>query len=210
MNKLSLVAVVSSLLLVPAVASAAPAEMTRYTSNGEYASLQDQDGDNLVFVTVGRDGTPQSQTTNLSFYTSSCTYTDTTFACTGVSGWGQIPNGDFDVNGASGNAQLVTDTSGVFAIAYSYSCDWEAAVCTFEESPAEGGIISLSWQRNREYKYSSEGRTEINYLNYRYVSQGRSNYTSASAEGDVLGQSIASNLGSVGTSHNRTMTIVRN
>ena len=140
-----------------------------------------------------------------------CTYTDMSWSCTGTSGWGQIPNGDFVVHGNSGNADLVTDTSGIYAISYSYSCDWTVGTCTFDESQGPSGLISLSWTKSSEYKFTNEGRSESDYLNYRYVTHGQFSYTSASVEGDMFGQPISAvTSGSVGASRNMTLSIIHN
>ena len=190
-------------------ALAAPTEVSHFVADGESASLSTWDNGSELSLWVERGGTAGNAATYLSFYASSCEYADTSFTCTGLSGWGLIPNGDFDVQGQSGNADLSTDLANLDVYGYSYTCNYITWSCSFDELPAPTGVLSASWDRNAVFKYKENGRMEIDYLNYKFTSQGQYEYTSADADAIVAGQVFSGN-GTVGTSRGRTMSIVKN
>jgi len=208
--KLTLTLALAALSLT-AAASASAAEVGHSMSSGDYASYGSFDGDTFTGVSVYRNGSQGSATTWLNYYTSSCTYAGTSYSCTGANGWGEIPNDDFVMNGNSGNADLTTDASNVTGYSFSYSCDFETWYCSFEELPfSGGGWISASWSKSSEYAFKHNGRSEENFLNYTYIFQGRSAYSSASVEGNLFGQPFAGAQGSVGTSDGMSISIVKN
>jgi hypothetical protein len=191
-------------------AFAAPAEVSHNSTSGAFASVQSFEGNGYSSLEVFQSGAPGSESTFLQLYSSSCTYTTTSFSCSGSTAWGQIPNGDFAVHGSSGNADLSTDATNLVGSTYSYGCDYSTWTCSFQDTPFVGGFINVTWDKTSEYSFASEGKTEVDYLNYKFVNQGKSSYGSASAEGNVLGVSVASQDGQVGTNDSMMRSIVKN
>lgn len=204
------IATVSSLALALAISSTAlAANVTKTVSSGVYASLDTYSGNEFANLSVYKSGHGADATAWLSMYSSSCTDDGVSFECTGSSAFGDIPADDFSVNGQSGNAELHTDTTGLVVEEYTYGCDYNTGICYFDYSTGAGGAVDVEWSRTSFYEYKTNGRSEVNYMNYRYVSQGRQTYSSAGFSGVILGVPVSGEQGSVGTGTGMSLTIER-
>jgi hypothetical protein len=204
-------ALTAALALVAVAPAASAAEVSHYMSSGAFASLEGFVDNGYSSLTVSQSGESQNETTTLQLYVSSCTYTSTSYLCSGTIAWGQIPNGDFAVHGNSGDADLSVNASSLSGSTYSYGCDWATWTCSFQNGPlSASGTISVTWDKTSEYSFSSDGTTEQNYLNYTFKTQGRQDSTSASVEGTILGTPISSANGRVGTMTSKMFSIVKN
>jgi hypothetical protein len=191
-------------------ASMAATEVSHFSYDGEAAWLDAYDNNSYISLSVGRGGTNQDVFTSLSFYSSSCVDDGMTFSCTGMVGWGYIPNEDFDMSGNARTADLSTDLANLTIYGYSYSCDYSTYYCTFEETANPvPGAISASWDRNSMYSYKTQGKQESDYLNYRFVSQGKSEYASADVEVDMPGLAVVGN-GALGMDSGKARSIIKN
>lgn len=190
-------------------ASAAPTEVSHFVGSGEFAAFSAWNDGGQTSVYVYRGGTPQNQTTYLNYYASDCSYTDTSFTCTGSYAYGNIPNGSFNVHGQSGTADLATDTSSLSGGAYSYTCDYTTWSCSFQDLPLPAGEIDVHWNRNTFFSYDTDSRIEVDYINVKLSAKNKATYASASVEANVLGLSYSSDYGQVGTSHSVDHQIIK-
>jgi hypothetical protein len=209
MKKLvSLALTVATAAIVPSAAQAA--EVSHSQTSGSYASVQTFDGNGYAYLYVTEGGSPGNETVYLQFYASSCTYSGMSYNCTGTTAWGQLPKGDFAVHGNARGADLAVDASSLTGSTYSYGCDWTTWTCTVQDGPRPAGTIDVSWDQNGEYSYTSNGRTDQDFLNYTFTTIGRSSYASAAVSGQILGTPVASQFGQIGTNSSMTHSIVRN
>jgi hypothetical protein len=190
--------------------SAAPAEVSHFIGKGDYASFSAWDDGGETSVYVYRGGTPQNQTTYLNYYASSCTYSEESFSCTGSSAWGLIPNASFHVLGQSGAADLTADSSSLSGWAYSYSCDSITWTCSYQDLPLSSGEIDVHWDRSTMYSYTTDSRTETDYINAKVSSHNKSTYSSSSVEANVFGVSYSSDYGQIGKSQSVDHQVIKN
>jgi hypothetical protein len=210
MKLISAISAAAVLVTASLSASAAPTEVSHFVGSGEYASFDAFDDNSKTSLSVYRSGTHQNQTTYVNYYASSCSYTDTSFTCSGSFAWGLIPNASFQVAGQQGNADLSVDTSYLYGSTYSYTCDYIAETCSFEELPLHNGTIDAHWSRNTAFSFKTDTRQESDYINMQVVSRNRATYSSASVEANVLGMSYSSDYGQIGTSQASEHQIIRN
>jgi hypothetical protein len=206
-----MISAATTLITAALSASAAPTEVSHFVGSGEYAAFDAYDDSSKTSLYVYRSGTNLNQTTYLNYYSSSCTYTDSTFTCSGSFAWGLIPNESFQTPGYSGSADLTIDTSYLYGSAYRYSCDYSTEKsCFFEEVPLPTGQIDVHWDRNTMFSFKSDSRMESDFINMRIISRNRSTYDSASVEANVLGVSYSSDYGQIGMSQGSEHQVIRN
>lgn len=119
-----------------------------------------------------------------------CYYTRSTYSW----GWGSIPESDLQVN--PGTARLNTTLGSTF---YGTTCtwdwyDWTQSGCT----SMAGGTIDLRFNKDGNVSAFSSGTSQYSYGAYTYKNQGTYRYSSAQANGTVLGNEFASNYGQFG------------
>lgn len=190
-------------LLCPAVAGAAV--VNHFNANGEYAAASTDDGAGYSSqVSVYRGGTTRAPETYLNYYWSSCAYEGTVFSCSGENGWGLIPNGAFRATARS--ASVDVDTAGLTNTAFSWSYDYATDTYTFQEWPSAGGRIAVAWTKSAEFSARFTGTSEQNYLNFKFISNGSQQSSSARASGTLFGAGFAGN-GELGRSRGVSISI---
>ena len=203
---LRLFTVVGAMSLLGAGAAQAGAEVTRFKANGASASHNSFNGTTAFDLGVNRNDTGSGSTTFLSFRTENC---DANFTiCTGVLGFGNIPNGDFKVAGATASLNTNTATNPGFTV-LNYVNDFANGI--FTTTPGVGDIVTLNWKRIPRQSFSST-RTQT------FVSGGFSNkFTgtqssdSATSTGTLLGMPLPTISSSfVGTTKSSQVIISRN
>jgi len=154
MESLRVCAAVATISLLGAgVAHATGAEVTRFKSNGANASHNSFDGKTAYDLGVCTNTQASSGTTTfLSFDTQTCASDFS--VCSGIFGFGNIPNADFSVNGANATLNTNTNTNSNFTV-FNYVQD--NVNNTFTQTPAVGGIVAISWKKNQRESTSFKG-----------------------------------------------------
>lgn len=201
--------VVGAMSLLGAGAAHAGAEVIRFNANGASASHNSSNGTTAFDLGVNRNDTGSGSTTFLSFRTENC---DANFTiCTGVFGFGNIPNGDFTVAGATAaTASLNTNTATNpgFTV-FNYVNDF--ANNTFTTTPGVGGIVTLNWKKIPRQSFSMTGTQTFVSGGFSNKLTGSQTSNSATSTGTLLGMplpTISSSL--VGTTQSSQVIISRN
>src|SRR5438477_4990049 len=133
-------AAVGTISLLGAGVAHATTTVTHFKSNGANASHNSFDGTTAFDLGVSTNTQPSSGTTTfLSFNTQTCAPDFS--VCSGVFGFGSIPNADFSVNGANATLNTNTNTNPNFTV-FNYVQDNING--TFTTSPGVGGIVAVS------------------------------------------------------------------
>jgi len=141
MESLRVCAAVATISLLGAgVAHATGAEVTRFKSNGANASHNSFDGKTAYDLGVSTNTQASSGTTTfLSFDTQTCASDFS--VCSGIFGFGNIPNADFSVNGANATLNTNTNTNSNFTV-FNYVQD--NVNNTFTQTPASFKGVSTT------------------------------------------------------------------
>ena len=154
-------------------AGPAAAATIHATLNGDSASTQwGRDIGMCGQLEVSRSGTPQSQTTTLSYVIYDCASYTTIEA-----GMGNIPNGDLQGSG-TGTLSLNTNTTGT----------------NITRDGGAGGQITLTWKQTRESTSKWAGTTSFTIgspTNYAYRLEGSGSSSSATLSGSILGYAVS-------------------
>jgi len=206
MNGLRLFTVVGAMSLLSAGAAHAGAEVTRFKANGASASHNSFNGTTGFDLGVNRNDTGSGSTTFLSFNTQTC---DANFTiCTGVFGFGNIPNGDFSVAGATASLNTNTATNPGFTV-FNYVQD--NVNNTFTTTPGVGGIVTLSWKKIPRQSNSSTGTQTFVSGGFSNKFTGTQSSDSATSTGTLLGMPLPTISSSfVGTTKSSQVIIFRN
>jgi hypothetical protein len=175
---------------LPLAAVAMGKHVSRYTSDGDFASVFSSDGATYLFLTVSRYTDRISSGTTLYYDLYQCSEIE----CRDIeAGFGSIPDGDLKVTG-TGHTTLRTNTAGA----------------GFSRWSGAGGDIAVEWEPKRDFEYSTKGTTDARYGEIRYRSSGTTTYRSASLSGTVIGHAVSGSLysdGQVGSSKSKTVEI---
>jgi hypothetical protein len=167
----------------PAAAQAGGDRVTTYHSNGDGASFStyssDSSGFSYGYVSVNRGGPPSAPITWLYYQFQTCAITNSWYyTCSQQAGNGTIPNDDF--SGSGGRYRLQTDTT---------------ANPAFFVWAGPGGLIDVEWKKTETYQSRQSGVNEYSYFGFSYQTNGTSRSSSASASGNVAGNSVPANGG---------------
>ena len=132
------------------IGTARGAEVTHFSANGNFATHNSFDGTSSVDLSVNRNTQGTTTTTFLSFSKQICDAT----TCSGVFGFGNIPNGDLIIGG--GTAKLNTNLAAVpgFQVV-SFFQDFANGI--FTSTPITGGVIVIDWKKIPRESTSSNG-----------------------------------------------------
>src|SRR6266545_805133 len=92
-------------------------------------------------------------------------------------------------------------------IQFSIICNTETGGCTYNSTPFSGGPITLTWTRNSDYSTRSSGRIETERPTERSTWIGQRTWYRAAVSGTILGASLSSLTGSIGTFRNASISI---
>ena len=182
MEGLRICAAVGAISVFGAGVAHAGAEVTRFRANGAMASHNSFDGTTAYDLAVNRNDTSSGTTTFFSFFTQTC---DANFTiCSGKFGFGNIPNGDFSVS--TGTASLNTNlaSNSGFQV-FTYVQDNSNG--TFTQTPATGGIVTITWHKNPRQSQSFTGTSTFVSGGFSSTVNGSQTSNSASTTGTLLG-----------------------
>ena len=128
----------------------AGAEVVRFTANGAQATHNSFDGTAALDLSVNRNTQGSSTTTFFSFNKQTCGAT----TCSGTFGFGNIPNGDFNVAGATARLNTNLAANPGFTV-FNYTLDLNTGEST--QTPAIGGIVVIDWSKIPRQSTSSSG-----------------------------------------------------
>lgn len=180
-----------------------------FNGNGAFANayFYSDGGSDYSNINVSQGGTNQAPATYLNYYSSNCDSASGSAICSGIQGFGQIPNKDFTVS--SKNATLSTNTA---SNANFYAVKWTYNMTTGEytESQINLGYFSVNWKSSGFYSSKFIGTNTNTYLNTTWKSTGQSTSADASVSGSVGGTPLNAAGGDIGTNSNNDIYIERN
>jgi hypothetical protein len=198
-------AMVATISLVGAgIAQATGAEVTRFKSNGANASHNSFNGTTAFDLGVSTNTQASSGTTTfLSFNTQTCSPDFS--SCSGIFGFGNIPNADFSVNGANATLNTNTLTNPNFTV-FNYVQDANG----FNTTPGVGGIVTISWKQDQRQSTSFKGTSTTVSGAFSNSFTGEQASDSATTIGSLLGMPLPSTSSSfIGTSKSSQTIINR-
>jgi hypothetical protein len=180
------------------------AEVTHFSANGSSASHNSFDGTASLDLTVNRNDSGQSSTTNLFFNKQTCDNN----GCSGILGFGTIPNGDLTIGG--GAAKLNTNLAAIPGYqVFSYVNDFVNSV--FTQTPITGGIIIIDWKLIPRQSTSSSGTASFVSGAFSVKQTGSQSSDRAKSTGSFFGAPIPTDgFGLFGTTRSSTIQIIRN
>jgi hypothetical protein len=199
-------AVVAAISLCGAGAAHAQAEVTHFSANGAFASHNSSNGTTAFDLAANRNDSGSGTTTFFSFNTQTC---DANFTvCTGVLGFGNIPNADFSVS--TGTASLNTNlaTNSGFQMS-NYVQDLVNG--TFTQTPVTpSGIVNISWKKIPRHSQSFTGTSTFVSGGFSTRASGSQSADSASSTGTLRGTPLPTVSSSfIGTNKSSQVTISR-
>jgi hypothetical protein len=195
---LSRVALIGAFALVGARAASA-AEVTHFGANGDMATVNTFDNPPLD-LSVTRDDNGKNATTNLFFNQSICD----DFGCSGIFGFGTIPNGDFSAG--PGSARLNTNlASNPSFTAFSFVFDFTTGTNT--QTPITAGIVMIDWKSVPHNSSKQTGESTTTSNGFSTHTSGSSSFVRATATGSFFGVPIGVGSDSIGTNNSRTIVI---
>ena len=201
---LRLFTVVGAMSLLGAGAAHAGAEVTRFKANGASASHNSSNGTTAFDLGVNRDESGSGTTTFFSFRTETCNADFT--ICSGVFGFGNIPNGDFKVAGATTSLNTNLATNPGFTV-FNYVNDNGV----FTTTPGVGGIVTVNWKKIPRQSFSSTGTQTFVSGGFSNKFTGTQSSDSATSTGTLLGMPLPTISSSfVGTTKSSQVIISRN
>jgi hypothetical protein len=124
--------------------------------------------------------------------------------CSGVFGFGNIPNADFSVNGANATLNTNTNTNPNFT-AFNYVQDNVNG--TFNTSPGVGGIVAIGWRKNGVQSSTFKGTSTFVSHVFTHTNTGEQDSDTAT----LLGVSLPALQSSfIGTAKTKDTVISRN
>jgi hypothetical protein len=206
MDGLRLFTVVGAMSLLGAGAARAEAEVTHFKANGASASHNSFNGTTAFDLAVNRNDTPSGTTTFFSFNTQTC---DAAFTiCTGVLGFGNIPNGDFSAGGGAASLNTNLATNPGFTV-LNYVQDNVNG--TFTTTPGVGGIVTINWKKIPRQSNSFTGTSTTVSGGFSTRFTGSQSSDSATTTGTLLGTPLPTISSSfIGTTKSSQVTISRN
>lgn len=203
---LRLCAMVATISVVGAGAARAEKEVTKFKANGAMASHNSNDGTTGYDLAVNRnEATGQETTTFFSFITQTCTADFS--ICSGIQGFGPIPNGDFKVNGGTASLDTNLATNSGFQV-FNYVQDNVNG--TFTTTPAVGGIVAINWKKIPRQSTSFKGTSKSVTGGFTSKSVGEQDSDLAKTTGALLGVPLPTVSRSfIGTNKSVQVTITR-
>jgi hypothetical protein len=206
MESLRICAMVGAVSLCGAGAARAGAVVTQVKTNGATASHNSFNGTTAFDLGVSRNDASSGSSTFLSFQTQTCAADFS--VCSGIFGFGNIPNGDFSVNGATASLNTNTLTNASFTV-FNYVQDNVNG--TFTQTPGVGGIVTLNWKTIPRQSQSMTGTSTFVFGGFSNKFTGSQDSNSATSTGTLLGTQLPTNSSSfIGTSKTSQIVISRN
>ena len=206
MEGLRVCAAVATISLLGAGVAQAATEVTHFKSNGANASHNSFDGTTAYDLNVSVNTSGGTTSTFFAFNTQTC---NADFSvCSGVFGFGNIPNADFSVNGANATLNTNTVTNPNFTV-FNYVNDFANGI--FTQTPGTGGIVAISWRKNGVQSSSFKGTSIFSSHVFTHKNIGEQASDTATATGTLLGMPLPAMQSSfIGTSKSTDSVISRN
>lgn len=182
---------------------AVSAEVSHFNSIGSNVDFFINDGATTASLAVYQGASSHY----LTYYTSTCSYSGNMYTCNGMSLFGEVATEDLVVK--SRTAVLNTNGSGLSGTQFSFECDTTTEECSSSETPIVGAPISVTWNKTSEFIYRRSGTSGSDYVNYKFITNGISAYSSASATGFIFGNPVTA-MGSIGTSRSISISVQKN
>jgi hypothetical protein len=199
-------AMVGAMFLCGAGAAQAGAVVTQVKANGATAAHNSFDGTTAFDLGVSRNDTSSGTTTFLSFETQTCSADFS--VCSGIFGFGNIPNGDFSASTGTANLNTNTATNPNFTV-FNYVNDFANNI--FTQTPATGGIVTVNWKKIPRQSQSFVGTQSVVFGPFSNKLTGQQDSDSASSSGTLLGTPLPTNgFGFIGTNKTSQIIINRN
>jgi hypothetical protein len=206
MEGLRLFTMVGAMSLLGAGAAHAGAEVTHFKTNGAMASHNSFDGTTAYDLGVNRNDSASGTTTFLSFNTQTCAADFS--ICSGIFGFGNIPNGDFSASTGTASLNTNTATNSGFQV-FNYVQDNVNG--TFTETPGVGGIVIINWKKTPRQSSSFTGTSTFVSGGFSNKFTGSQSSDSASTIGSLLGVQLPTISSSfIGQSKSSQVVISRN
>ena len=199
-KRLGLGVVVAAVALLGARAAGA-ANVTQFKSSGSTAVANTFDAVPLDLA-VDVNGNGSNATTNLFFNKETCDDN----GCSGIFGFGTIPNGDF--SGGTGSSKLNTNlaTNSSYSV-FSFTIDFNTGNST--QTQITGGIIHIDWKAIPRNSTHQSGESTVTSGAFSVHRSGSSDFVQATATGTFFGVPIGPGQNSIGTSKSMSVTITR-
>ena len=206
MDGLRLFTVIGAMSLLGGGAAHAAAEVTHFKTNGAFASHNSFNGTTAFDLRADRNDTPSGTTTFFSFRTENC---DANFTiCTGVLGFGNIPNGDFKVSNGTASLNTNLATNPGFTV-LNYVNDFANGI--FTTTPGVGGIVTINWKKSPRQSSSFTGTSTFVSGGFSNSFTGSQSSDSATTTGTLLGMPLPTVSSSfIGLSKSSQVVINRN
>jgi len=201
---LRLCAMVATVSLLGAGAAHATTPVAHFKSNGANASHNSFNGTTAFDLNVTVNASGGTTSTFFAFETQTC---NSDFSvCTGIFGNGTIPNSDFTVAGENANLNTNTAINPNFNV-FTYIQDANG----FNTTPAAGGIVTISWKKNRQFSTFFKGTSEFISAGFSHKNVGENTSDSANATGTLLGMPLPTTQASslIGTNKSTDTIITR-
>jgi hypothetical protein len=180
------------------------AEVTHFSANGNSASHNSFDGTAALDLSVTRNDSGKSSTTNLFFNKQICDNN----GCSGIFGFGTIPNSDLTIG--PGAAKLNSNLAAIPGYqVFSYVNDYVNSI--FTQTPIIGGIITMDWTLIPRESTSFSGTNSFVSGSFSVTQTGSQSANRAKSSGTFFGAPIPTDgIGYLGVNRTSTIQIIRN
>jgi hypothetical protein len=202
--RLRLGAMVATISLFGAGAAHAQTEVTRFSSNGAFASHNSFDGTTAFDLSANRNDSGSGSTTFLSFITQTCNSDFT--VCSGTQGFGNIPNADFSASNGTASVNTNLATNSGFQVVNYVSDNG-----TYTQTPGVRGLVNVTWKKIPRQSQSSTGTQTFVSGGFSVRNTGTRSSDSATSTGILLGMPLPTTSSSlIGLDKSSQMLIIRN
>ena len=205
-ERLRLGAMVATISLFGASAARAQTEVTHFSTNGAVASHNSSNGTTAFDLSASKNDTASGSTTFFSFVTQTC---DANFnVCSGIQGFGNIPNGDFSASNGTASLNTNLATNSGFQV-FNYVQDNVNG--TFTQTPGVGGLVNVTWKKTPRQSTSFTGTSTSVSAGFSNKFTGSQSSDSATSTGTLLGMPLpTTSSSSIGFSKSSQMVISHN
>lgn len=124
-----------------------------------------------------------------------------------TSGFGQIPDRAFQVQGQSDSLNVDTSTLPPAVFVQTF-CTFDPVTGNATCNPFSGGVVTGTWTAMRNImSFHNAGTSKLIFSNMVVLTNGTSDFQVASANVNLLGTAFVDDNASVGTTHNTSITI---
>ena len=197
--------VVGAIALMGTSAARAETTITKFKSNGSLATVQTNDGNTQIDLTVTQNDTSNTDPVTMLFINSqNC---DANF-CHGLIAFGSIPTRDFkaELNNAKVNTNLATNSG--FTM---FTIDQDLNTGETTQTPiTPSGVVNIEWHAIPRQWTQFTGTSTTVSGGFATRSSGTQTSTRANVSGSFRGLNLSGPVGQVGSNKQSTFTMVKN